>query len=227
MTKTKTSRVVVVDAPLPAKQRAGLEALSADLRLLDGLTAANLRQADVVYLGDGQMDPAAAPNLRWVQFNSAGIGGLLGTSLAGSTIPVATASGAYSTTVVEMALALLFALIRKLPLCFANQQGRVWPVEVSPLCGQSCRGKTAGIIGYGSIGREAGRLLSALGMRVLACKRHPPRSDRRIDFACPAPAIRPGSFPEASVPDSTMPKLCFGRPISFASRYRPRPAPGA
>jgi len=201
MTKAKSSRVVVVDAPLPPKQRAGLEALSGDLRLLNGLTAANLRQADVVYLGDGQIDPAAVPNLRWVQFNSAGIGALLGTPLAGSTIPVATASGAYSTTVAEMALALLFALLRKLPVCFANQQARI---------------------------ASAARRAASCG--PWACGSWPasaiPSSARRIDFACPKPAIRPGAFPRLGS-DLTMPKPCSDRLIFFSSRFRPQPAPGA
>ena len=189
-------RVVIIDGPLPAQQRARLEALSPTLRLVDGLTPAHLREAEVVFLGDGKIDPAAAAKLRWVQFNSAGIGGLLGTALAASSIPVASASGAYSTTVAEMALALLLALIRKLPDCRALQERRVWTADVSPLCGQSCRGRTVGILGYGSIGREAARLLQALGMRVLACKRHPSeRGENR--FHLPGTGDPTGVIPEA------------------------------
>src|SRR5260370_7763149 len=36
------------------------------------------------------------------------------------------------------------------------------------------RGKTLGIIGYGSIGRETAPLAQAFGMKVLALKRNPP-----------------------------------------------------
>jgi phosphoglycerate dehydrogenase-like enzyme len=42
---------------------------------------------------------------------------------------------------------------------------------------EELRGKTLGVIGYGSIGRETARLADALGMQVLALKRNP--EDRR------------------------------------------------
>jgi phosphoglycerate dehydrogenase-like enzyme len=35
--------------------------------------------------------------------------------------------------------------------------------------------KTVGIVGYGDIGREVGARAKAMGMRVLALKRHPPK----------------------------------------------------
>ena len=41
-------------------------------------------------------------------------------------------------------------------------------------------GKTMGIIGFGRIGQQTGRIARALGMRVLACGRHPSDSGRAI-----------------------------------------------
>lgn len=41
-------------------------------------------------------------------------------------------------------------------------------------------GKTAGIIGFGRIGRATGRILAALGMEVLACSPHPCDEGRAI-----------------------------------------------
>jgi phosphoglycerate dehydrogenase-like enzyme len=46
------------------------------------------------------------------------------------------------------------------------------------------RGKTLGIIGYGSIGRETARLAAAFGMKVIALKRNP--GDRVDAGWCPA-----------------------------------------
>ncbi len=44
--------------------------------------------------------------------------------------------------------------------------------------GRRLRGRTAAIIGYGSVGREVARLLDAFGVRVLALKSDP---SRRVD----------------------------------------------
>ncbi len=189
--------VVAIDAPLPPDIRARLLALSPALRLVDGTAAAAVREAEVLFFsGRAGFDPAQAPRLRWVQFNSAGIGGLAGTPLARSGVPVASASGAYSTPVAEMGLALLLALVKKLPTCLAFQASRVWPDTMLPYRGESLRGRVAGIIGYGSIGREMGRLVRALGMTVLACKRHPEvRAEKR--FHLPGTGDPDGLIPEA------------------------------
>jgi phosphoglycerate dehydrogenase-like enzyme len=68
-----------------------------------------------------------------------------------------------------------------------------WPLFV-PV---ELRGATLGIIGYGSIGRELARMATtALGMRVLACKRDP---SRRADdgYQLPGTGDPDGALPEA------------------------------
>lgn len=49
---------------------------------------------------------------------------------------------------------------------------RTWPNRLA-MAGTTLRGRTVGIIGYGSIGRECARQLSSLGMQVLCLKRDP------------------------------------------------------
>lgn len=47
--------------------------------------------------------------------------------------------------------------------------------EVTELCG-----KTLGVIGYGSIGRAVAKIALALGMKVVACKRHTCATDKGV-----------------------------------------------
>jgi phosphoglycerate dehydrogenase-like enzyme len=167
------SCVIAVDAPLPDAARARLLALSPRVRVIEGVAPATLAQADVLYFWDQPADPALMPRLRWTQFTSAGIGKIAPTALARSGVPVACASGAYSTTVAEMAMALLLALQRRLPRCAELQREKVWRGDMTRIVGDASRGRTMGIVGYGSIGREVARLAQAFGMTVLACKRQP------------------------------------------------------
>jgi phosphoglycerate dehydrogenase-like enzyme len=59
----------------------------------------------------------------------------------------------------------------------------------------SLRGKTLGVVGYGSIGRETARIGQALGMTVLALKRNP---DARRDTGWNPPGV---GDPEGTLPD--------------------------
>ena len=65
------------------------------------------------------------------------------------------------------------------------------------------RGKTAVIAGYGSIGREVARQLSALGLRIIAVK---PRPEVRVDisFRVPGTGDPDGSIPDRIVGDSEL-----------------------
>jgi phosphoglycerate dehydrogenase-like enzyme len=74
-----------------------------------------------------------------------------------------------------------------------DQAAHRWP-ETSSLV-SLVRGRMATIIGYGSIGREVARLLSALGMRILAVK---PRPDIRHDTAYRVPGT---GDPDGSIPE--------------------------
>ncbi|MBT8489881.1 MAG: D-2-hydroxyacid dehydrogenase, partial [Deltaproteobacteria bacterium] len=57
------------------------------------------------------------------------------------------------------------------------------------------RGETIGILGYGSIGREIGRVAKSLGMRVLVYKRNPSQKNDR-GFVLPGTGDPDGSIPD-------------------------------
>lgn len=82
-------------------------------------------------------------------------------------IPVVITPGANAEAVAEGAIALLLALIKRLPLLDAAlRQGR-WS-DRDRLRPRDVSGSTLGVIGYGDCGRRVATVARALGMRVLA-----------------------------------------------------------
>jgi phosphoglycerate dehydrogenase-like enzyme len=77
----------------------------------------------------------------------------------------------------EMSLALLFAAAKfVVPMDQSMRSGNWTPrYEANPSI--SLEGKTALILGYGSIGQHVGRVLKAMGMRVLGIRRTPQPDD--------------------------------------------------
>jgi D-3-phosphoglycerate dehydrogenase / 2-oxoglutarate reductase len=79
-------------------------------------------------------------------------------------ITVTYTPGVNASSVADLTIALILLLCR--PICRASEQARagLWP-RTSGLC---LEGKTVGIIGLGSIGRQVARRLSGFDCRVLA-----------------------------------------------------------
>jgi D-3-phosphoglycerate dehydrogenase len=86
---------------------------------------------------------------------------------AGVTVTNTPAVSAVS--IAEHALALLFAVARQVPRIDRGTRAGEW-ARGSFL---ELRGKTAGVIGLGAVGREFARLASGVGMHVLAWTLHP------------------------------------------------------
>ena len=94
----------------------------------------------------------------------------------------------------------MLAWSRRLPKMLYYQQRREWPQGRWALfASQELRGATLGIVGYGSIGREVGRIGKCFGMRVVAAK-------RSVNEARDTGYKLPGTGdPEAQMPDRIYP----------------------
>ncbi len=126
---------------------------------------------DVLYTANPLPEPEWVPRLRWVQLHFAGVEDVLTHPLA-SAIPITNASGVHATQIAEWTLAAILARSRRLPLAFELQQKKEWPADRWGLfLPDELRGATIGIIGYGAIGREIGRLCAAFGMQVIGLRR--------------------------------------------------------
>jgi phosphoglycerate dehydrogenase-like enzyme len=68
----------------------------------------------------------------------------------------------------ELTIALILALLRKLPQVNLRMREELWPA----IAGNTLAGKTVGVLGFGRIGKEVARIIKAFGgTRVLAYSR--------------------------------------------------------
>jgi phosphoglycerate dehydrogenase-like enzyme len=113
---------------------------------------------------------AMAPKVRWVHSRSAGLDSLLFPELVESPVPLTNGSGVFSLSLGEFALAAILYFAKDFRRMIRNQVAGRWEqfdiIEIS--------GQTVGIVGYGDIGRAVATRVRAMGMHVLAVKRHGP-----------------------------------------------------
>ncbi len=130
-------------------------------------------RVDVLYAWRALPDPALAPNLRWIQLDTAGFDQVLASPYAHPDSPVAVTNlaGVAPPNMAEHALLMLLAFSHRLPLLMRQQAARTWGGEMErrrDFTPSELLGATVGVIGYGAIGREIGRIAHSFGMRVLA-----------------------------------------------------------
>ena len=115
-----------------------------------------------------------SPRLQWVHIHSAGSDRQIFLDLRARGVQIATSSGANAQVVATTALAGLLALARRFPVLWAEQQARVWTPLLGERMPRDFPGQTATIVGWGPIGQKLGSLLQALGLKVVAVRRHAP-----------------------------------------------------
>jgi len=109
------------------------------------------------------------PDLRWVHALSAGVERVIRPEMAERGIILTNSAGAYSRAMAESVLASILAVAKCLPEHVRNQQEGIWRTYSKV----ELRGKTLGVLGLGSIGRDAAGLARCLGMRTIGTLRHP------------------------------------------------------
>ncbi len=151
---------------------------------------------EIIYCMTPPRDLARAPKLKWAQLHSAGVDHLRGHPIWDTEIVVTTASGIHAVPIGEFTFAMLLALARKIPKMVRLQERQEWlRNRWEVLSGLELRGKTIGIVGYGSIGREIGRIAKyGFHMRVVAMRRTMQTPRRR--YSEPGVGDPEGRIPE-------------------------------
>jgi phosphoglycerate dehydrogenase-like enzyme len=109
------------------------------------------------------------PTLRWVHFRRVGVpDATLNVFRQFPQVQLTTGSGASGIAVAEHALALLLALLKRLPELGKHQAERSWRHEFTAA---ELHGQTVCIVGLGDVGRSTARLLRAFGVRILGVRR--------------------------------------------------------
>jgi phosphoglycerate dehydrogenase-like enzyme len=120
---------------------------------------------------------ARMPSLRWFHGTRGGLYSYLTPQLRQRPIPVSGSRGIHGPVFSEFGIAAIFALAKKLPLCWEQQGQHRWQ-RMMP---EDVAGKTLGIIGLGTGGGALALKAHALGMRVVATRRtaaaRPPEVD--------------------------------------------------
>lgn len=111
----------------------------------------------------------SAPNLKWVQFPSAGADRLLQVpELVEADIIVTNTRGAHAPSIAEHVFGLLLSMTRAIPSCVGWQKEHAWNRQDGYRLPREIMGSTMGIVGYGHIGRAVARRAHGFEMRVLA-----------------------------------------------------------
>jgi phosphoglycerate dehydrogenase-like enzyme len=176
----------------------GIEVDTAEAGHSDDLEGLDLSGYDAI-IGDpskGALD--RAPRVCWLATMGAGVDHLAGHGLAERDgLTLTNGSGLHGVSMGEHVLgAILFAAQRH-PTRIEFQRRRAWD-PVSEVRAVRIRGRTVVIVGYGTIGREIGRLAHAFGMRVLAVRSDP---SRREDRGFDAEAAVGIGDPEGRIPE--------------------------
>lgn len=124
--------------------------------------------------------PDVAPNVRWIQATSAGIGQFVRRMRYAERMPdtiFTTARGVHARPLSEFALMAMLMHTRRGLHMMQAQQRREW----LRFAGSDLDGRTVAIVGFGAIGAALAPVARALGMRVLGVRRRPELSASGMD----------------------------------------------
>ena len=166
----------------------------------DGMDTGEFFDGDeeILYAFMPPRDLSHSPNLKWVQLHSAGINHLLNRNhpILSSQVKVTTSSGIHAVSIGEFSIAMMMALARRVPRMVRMQDSGVWSKNRwEAFLGPEMHGKTLGIVGYGSIGREVARIAkNGFGMKILAMTYSGQKKDR--GYAEPGVGDPNGELPD-------------------------------
>ena len=140
--------------------------------------ASRIGDAEFVLLNKCRMDEqilSQCPNLKWVGIIATGTDNLDLEACRRHGVSVANVPGYSTYSVAQMTFSLLLAICQCAERYDRAVKDGFWQLGIPQSYGllpqMELYGKTFGVYGYGSIGRQSARIAKAFGMRVLVCTR--------------------------------------------------------
>ena len=140
--------------------------------------APRIGDAEFVFLNKCRMDEqilSQCPNLKWVGIIATGTDNLELEACRRHGVSVANVPGYSTYSVAQMTFSLLLAICQCAERYDRAVKDGFWQLGIPQSYGllpqMELYGKTFGVYGYGSIGRQSARIAKAFGMRVLVCTR--------------------------------------------------------
>jgi phosphoglycerate dehydrogenase-like enzyme len=109
-------------------------------------------------------------SLRWAHTHSVGADRPIVGMLRERGVTVTTSSGANASVVAQTALAGILALARHFPLLTEAQREQRWAPLIDSGLPRDIEGQTATVVGWGPIGQTIGRILLALGLKLIVVR---------------------------------------------------------
>ena len=173
---------VLITLPVERRHKDKLEAAAAGQTVLyipeREVTAEQAQAADIIV---GNISPAliaASPRLKLLQLRSAGADPYIRPGVLAEGTLLCNATGAYSKTVAEHALAMAMLLQKKLHLYRDAQKRAQWS-DFGTVT--SIADATVLVVGLGDIGCHFARMVKALGATVIGVKRRPGEKPDCVD----------------------------------------------
>ena len=163
---------ILVTVPLSEADRAELQAKMPEADYIFNergkVTDEEIRGADII-LGNVEADRLAlAPDLKWLQLNTAGADQYVKEGVLAPQTLLTNAAGCYGLSVSEHMVAVTFFLLKKLGFYYRNQMDSLWKDEGQV---RGIEGSRTLVVGLGNIGGSYARKMSLMGSRVIGLRR--------------------------------------------------------
>ncbi|MGH6762532.1 MAG: hydroxyacid dehydrogenase [Phyllobacterium sp.] len=122
----------------------------------------------------------ASPALKVIVKHGVGVDNVDIAAATARHVPVLRSMGSNALAVAEHTISLALTLLKQIPPLDRAIKGGAWPKP--SFIGRDIAGSVIGLVGFGAIGRETGRLAKALGMRVLVLDPMAPEAVRQSGF---------------------------------------------